>query len=225
MVHCTPKHLLLNKKANKQSANDWTVVNNKNKKVVNAKAVAKNKPTKVPTKQHPSHSLLDVNGFTPGKYQSFRQRCIRDRADKGPGQSPQMNSLFCFWSYYLRTHFSNRMYEEFKHYAVEDAQLGFTYGIQCLFRFFSFGLENQFKEDVFSDFQQLVLNDLARNSLYGLEKLWGFLTFRKEKTPLQLRPELSNLLTNHFSTLEHFKAAESQFGFSPCTLINPVASN
>ncbi|EAX93541.1 hypothetical protein TVAG_203320 [Trichomonas vaginalis G3] len=153
---------------------------------------------------HISHQLMEDGQFVQGKYDVFHDQAINERASLGIGNSAEMNSLYCFWCFYLREHYDEDMYHEFLRLAREDVAGGSHYGIECYFRFCSYGLEIRWDEKVFKDFENEAMEDHRRKSNYGLEKLQAFRVNQKHSFPIPFDPEIIKIL-DQYPTMKSFR--------------------
>lgn len=80
-----------------------------------------------------------------------------------PGSCPyDMDVLYQFWSHFLIRNFNSRMYDEFRHFAFEDATHMSEVGLTNLIKFYGESLlssQNLIRERVARDYVDLVRSE------------------------------------------------------------------
>ncbi|CUS13967.1 unnamed protein product [Tuber aestivum] len=107
-------------------------------------------------------------------YGQFLSQVVSQRKESAkPTKNSDMLTLYRFWSHFLPQKFNGRMYNDFRKYALEDANHFLRSGLENLFNFYesSFNYRESLCDSLVHDFVQLARIDGKNGFEYGPQKL------------------------------------------------------
>ncbi|KAK4993946.1 hypothetical protein LTR50_000161 [Elasticomyces elasticus] len=141
------------------------------------------KDKEAPVKQLPAND-------THEPYSQLRHKALQQRDEAATGTCPyDLDVLYQFWSHFLIRNFNTRMYNEFRHFASEDAAKRHSFtGMDNLIKYYSESLlsQNVIRDRIAQDYVDLVKSEkgrVERTALKQMRAAWrnGALNMKNRK--------------------------------------------